>query len=90
MRVGGQAAEEGAAEREDDDVAGERERITSGGARGDSLCLRNLRKVYEGHPPKVMSQQHYFGKTQTPKGIWQVYRYWTLQVRIFQWNPVAI
>lgn len=56
MRVVGQAAEEGAAEREDDDVAGERERITSGGARGDSLCLRNLRKVYEGHPPKVMSQ----------------------------------
>ncbi len=38
---------------EDEDVAAERERVMSGDAAGDSLCLRSLRKVYEGDPPKV-------------------------------------
>ena len=38
---------------EDEDVAAERERVINGGAAGDSLCLRVLRKVYEGNPPKV-------------------------------------
>ena len=44
-------------------MAAERERVTSGGARGDSLCLRNLRKVYEGNPPKVLiaATQQYLG-----------------------------
>ena len=31
---------------EDEDVAAERVRIASGGAASDSLCLKNLRKVY--------------------------------------------
>jgi hypothetical protein len=31
---------------EDEDVAAERARVASGGAASDSLCLRNLRKVY--------------------------------------------
>ncbi|CAL8463070.1 g2604 [Coccomyxa elongata] len=48
-----QAAGEGAVVAEDEDVAAERERVMSGDAAGDSLCLRSLRKVYEGDPPKV-------------------------------------
>lgn len=31
---------------EDEDVAAERARVASGGAASDSLCLKNLRKVY--------------------------------------------
>ena len=48
-----QAAEEDAAAADDEDVAAERERVKSGGASSDSLCLCSLRKVYEGDPPKV-------------------------------------
>lgn len=40
------AGESDEAEEEDADVAAERARVASGAAASDSLCLRDLRKVY--------------------------------------------
>lgn len=38
---------------EDELVSAERQRVESGAAYQDTLCLKNLRKVYDSRPPKV-------------------------------------
>lgn len=53
VRLMQQAEEEDESVQEDVDVAEERRRVMSRGAASDSLCLRNLRKVYDGSPPKA-------------------------------------
>ncbi|KAK9833394.1 hypothetical protein WJX81_001382 [Elliptochloris bilobata] len=40
-------------EAEDEDVVAERARVLGGGAAGDAIALRHLRKVFPGPPPKV-------------------------------------